>query len=198
MKLLKPKHRGHDHDAENDGHGSRTLRAVVQGYNYSPKGDTEGILLQEGDRTVQVNVPPHLWIAIASTVPVGQSVELTVEAEPELRKHPDGEHPVYRLVSLRAPDGRVITVAGPGHEEEVTVEGVVTRLNYAKHGEANGVVLDGGDFLHLKPDGMKRVGLTVGQPIKAQGRARPIAFGGRAIEAEIVNGVSIGSKKPRH
>ena len=51
----------------------------------------------------------------------------------------------------------------------MTVEGVVTRLNYARHGEANGVVLDGGDFLHLKPDGMKRVELKVGQPIKAHG-----------------------------
>ena len=123
-------------------HGSEDFHAVVQGYNYSPKGDTEGILLQEGDRTVQVNVPPRLGLAISSTVAAGQFVEVNVEAEPELRKHPDGEHPVYRLVALRAPDGRTITVAGPGHEEEVTVEGVVTRLNYARHGEANGVVLD--------------------------------------------------------
>ena len=45
---------------------------------------------------------------------------------------------------------------------------------------------------------MKRVELKVGQPIKAQGLGFPIAFGGRAIEAEIVNGVLIGSKKPRH
>ena len=27
------------------------------------------------------------------------------------------------------------------------------RLNYAKHGAANGVVLDNGDFVHTRPDG---------------------------------------------
>jgi hypothetical protein len=196
MSFLKPKKRPHHHETGDGGHESETLQAVVHGYNYGPKGDIDGALLRGGDRTVQVNIPPHLGIAIALTVPVGQSVEATVEAEPELHKHPDGEHPICRLVALKAAAGRVFALDGHGAEKTVTVEGVVGRLNYARHGEANGVVLESGDFLHLKPDGMKRVGLGVGEPIRAEGRARLTPMGTRAIEVDVANGVSLGPKKP--
>ncbi len=195
MSLLKHKKPHHDRETGAGGLETRTLNAVVQGYNYSPKGEIEGALLREGDRTVQVNIPPHLGIAIALTVPVGQTVEATVEPEPRLHKHPDGEHPVYRLVALKAADGRAFALDGHGPEKTVTVEGVVGRLNYARHGEANGVVLESGDFLHLKPDGMKRVGLGVGQPIRVEGRACLTPMGTRAIEADVANGIALGPKK---
>ncbi|SIN98282.1 hypothetical protein SAMN05444166_1901 [Singulisphaera sp. GP187] len=196
MSLLKHRKRHHDRDARDGGHEEETLNGVVQAYNYSPKGGVEGMLIQEGDRTLQINLTPDIGLAIALAAGVGQSVEATVEPEPEAKKHPKGEHPVHRLVVLKATNGRMFASAGPGHGEAVTVEGVVSRLNYAKHGEANGVVLESGDFLHLKPDGMKRAGLQVGQQIRAEGRARPTPLGQRAIEAEIVNGLSLGSKKP--
>jgi hypothetical protein len=196
MSLLKHRERHHDHHAGDGGHEEEALSGVVQAYNYSPKGGVEGMLIQDGDRSLQVNLPPNLGLAIALTNAVGQSVEATVEPEQEVKKHPKGEHPVYRLVSLKATDGRVFGPTGPGHEEAVTVEGIVSRLNYAKHGEVNGVVLESGKFLHLKPDGMKHTGLQVGQQVTAEGRARPTALGQRAIEAEVVNGVPIGPKKP--
>jgi hypothetical protein len=53
--------------------------------------------------------------------------------------------------------------AGPGHGEALEVEGIVKRRSHARLGEANGVDLDSGDFVHMKPDGMKRVGLQIGQ-----------------------------------
>lgn len=196
MSFLTHKKRPHDRETEDGGTGSETWHAVVQGYNYSPKGDVDGVLLREGERTVQVNIPPHLGIAIALTVPAGQSVEATVGPEPERHKHPDGAHAVYRLVALKAQGGRTFTAAGPAPEKTVRVEGVVSRLNYAKHGEANGVVLEGGDFLHLKPDGMKRVGVGVGQTIRAEGRARLTPLGIRAIEVDVVNGVPLTTGKP--
>jgi hypothetical protein len=196
MSLLKHGKRHHDHHAGDGGHEEKTLSGVIQAYNYSPKGGVEGMLIQEGDRTLQVNLPPDLGLAIALTNAVGQSVEATVEPEPEDKKYPKGEHSVYRLVSLKSTDGRVFGPVGPGHEEAVIVEGIVSRLNYAKHGEANGVVLESGEFLHLKPDGMKHTGLQVGQQVAAEGRARPTPLGQRAIEAELVNGFSIGPKKP--
>ncbi|WP_256220106.1 MULTISPECIES: hypothetical protein [unclassified Variovorax] len=63
------------------------------------------------------------------------------------------------------------------------------RLNYARHGEANGVVLDTGDFVHTRPDGFERLGLKIGDEVRAEGRAQPLATGeGRVIEAVRVNG----------
>ena len=90
-------------------------------------------------------------------------------------------HPVYHL--LAAPAG---------------VRGTVTRLNYAKHGEANGVVLDTGDFVHLKPGGVRQVGLKVGDKVVAEGDSRPMEFGGRVVEATVVNGHAIKGKPKPH
>ncbi|QEH32947.1 hypothetical protein OJF2_14370 [Aquisphaera giovannonii] len=75
--------------------------------------------------------------------------------------------------------------------------GRVARLNFAKHGEANGVVLDGGEFVHLKPDGMKKLALAIGQEVTARGKATSSQAGSLAIEAEAVNGVEIGPGKRR-
>ena len=71
------------------------------------------------------------------------------------------------------------------------VTGAVARLNYARHGEPNGVVLGTGDFVHLEPDGMRRLGLQVGDAVTATGEAKPMARGGRVVEAETVNGVRL-------
>jgi hypothetical protein len=196
MSFLKHNKPPHDREVGAAGHETETWHAVIQGYNYSPKGDIEGALLREGDRTIQVNIPPHLGIAIALAVPIGQSVETTVEPEPELRKPLEGDHLVYRLVDLKAADGRVFALPDRGPEKSLTVEGIVDRLNYSKHGEANGVVLESGDFLHLKPDGMKRLGPGVGQRIRVEGRARLTPLGTRAIEVDVANGVLLGLKKP--
>ena len=110
--------------------------------------------------------------------------------EPESPRQGRGHHPVYRLAALQP--------AGEADEEDrATVEGVVERLNYARHGEPNGVVLEAGDFVHLKPDGMERTGLRVGETLAAVGRARRMVNGRLAIEAEVVNGVVI-APKPTH
>jgi len=106
-----------------------------------------------------------------------------VEPEPE-GKHHEGDHPVFHFVAVEGEKNE--HGAGPGH-----VTGTVKRLNYARHGEPNGVVLDTGDFIHLKPHGMKRTALAVGQQVTAEGPSRQTTVGGRAIEAKIVNGITI-------
>lgn len=76
----------------------------------------------------------------------------------------------------------------------------MVRFNYALHGEPNGVVLDNGDFVHLRPGGMRASGLEIGDEVRAAGPARALQFGGgRAIEAREVNGKPIEphAKSPR-
>ncbi len=75
---------------------------------------------------------------------------------------------------------------------------MVARLNFAKHGEPNGVVLDSGDFIHLKPDGMRQVGLKIGDRVEATGEARPMELGHRVVEAVEVNGVRLKGKPKHH
>ena len=77
------------------------------------------------------------------------------------------------------------------------MQGVVKRINYSRDGEANGVVLESGDFIYLKPDGMKKVGLKVGDQVTAEGTATLMPLGQQVIEAKTVNGTSRGYRRSR-
>ena len=189
-------------------HEEESVQGTVKAINFAPKGEVDGMLLEVGGKVVQVNIGHDQGEGLAGLI--GQPIGLTVGPEPAVAKHGKGEHPVHKFIAFRgeggpkpgpAGDGPKPPGHGPkhdhghGHGEPAEVKGTVARLNYAKHGEANGVVLDGGEFVHLKPDGMKLAGLAVGQAVSARGKATPRHDGGRAIEAEVVNGVDL-KKKP--
>ncbi len=160
----------------------------VRNYNFSPKGGLEGLIVEAGGKVAQVVCPPHLGEELAGAVAEGAEVELNVEPAPPSDKGP-AAHPVYHLTGVPE-TGPTPRVAG--------FRGVVARFNYAKHGEANGVVLDTGDFVHLKPGGMRQVGLKVGDEVVAEGDSRPMEFGGRVVEASLVNGRAIQGKSKAH
>jgi hypothetical protein len=127
---------------------------------------------------------------------IGVSADQTVKvrarvAEPSNKG--DASHPVYDFEALESVDGKkpaqVKPRLGPAYQ------GKVARLNFAKHGEANGVVLDSGDFIHTRPDGMKRLRLKVGDAVKADGDAQRLADDtGWAVEATTVNGHSVAER----
>ena len=52
-----------------------TLQGVVQEYNFSPKGGVESMLIQEGERLVQVNFPPEMGMVVAWAVAAGSRVD---------------------------------------------------------------------------------------------------------------------------
>ncbi len=178
-------------------HGPETMSGVVMAHNFSPKGEFDGVLLEESGRIFQVNVPPHAWADFERSSAIGQSIEVPVEPEPATEKHGDGEHPAYRLAAPKPEKkGHHPDKKKPGHKEHgqgktTTIQGIVARLNYAKHGEANGVVLESGEFIHLKPQGMKLVALQPGQEVTAEGDVKPLDGQCQVIEAKVVNGVPL-------
>jgi hypothetical protein len=186
----------HDHHGPEGDRAAEHLSGVIEAYNFSPKGNVEGLLLNDGRQTIQINITPETWSMAAHAVSVGNDVRIVASPEPATHDHPDAEHPVYRLISLTPASRLAADDHEPSHDGTVSVEGIITRFNYARHGEPNGVVLDNGDFVHLKPHGMKKVGLHIGQQVVAQGKARPTVLGHRVIEAEVVAGVVLGPKHP--
>jgi hypothetical protein len=170
------------------------FHGVLQEFNFSPKGGIEGFLLDSDGQTVQVNVTPDVGFAVVRGI--GQNVVATVEPEPAAAKHRKGEHSVYSLVTLTGADGKTLIYSGAADGEVATVKGVVKRINYARHGEANGVVLASGDFVHLKPVGMKRVALKVGDQVTAEGTSALMPLGQQVIEAKTINGIDVLSGKP--
>jgi hypothetical protein len=169
------------------------FQGLLEEFNFSPKGGIEGFLLHSEGKTVQVNVSPEVGFAVVRGI--GQHVEASVEPESGSTRHSTNGHAVYSLVTLTGPDGKTLIHSGTGNAEMVTIQGVVKRINYARHGEADGVILESGDFIHLKAEGMKNVGLKPGDTVTAEGTTAMMPLGQQVIEAKTVNGTSL-MKKP--
>ena len=132
---------------------------------YNPRGGIEGLLLDVDGIPAQFVSEPHLQTTLARCKP-GQRLTLIGELRKPSPKGPS-DHEVYDLKEI----------VGKAVSQQRTLKGTVVRLNYAKHGEPNGVVLDTGDFIHTKPDGLQKLGWKVGDKVQASGEAEPLKFG---------------------
>ncbi|KQP15078.1 hypothetical protein [Pseudorhodoferax sp. Leaf267] len=153
---------------------------------YSPKGGIEGLLIDTDGIATQFVVDPHEAPVVDQLLALQAGQALVVEGR-KTGPSPKGEgdHVVYRFERLAAIDGKEPTAP----RRDAKVHGTVARFNFAKHGVPNGVVLDTGDFVHTRPDGLERLQLKIGDTVKAEGAAHSLATGsGRVIEARTVNG----------
>lgn len=168
-----------------------TLEGVVEYLNFSPKGSYEALLLKTGKQRVQINFPPEFSEQFAKSVRNGDRVTAEVEDYDDARQ---GQHPVYWLLSLVGQKGvQIGSVAGSA------IKGKVDRINFAKHGEPNGALLDSGHFVHLKPGGARAIDLKLGQTLEVQGRSKPSAHSPyQVVEADVVNGIDLSHGKRRH
>lgn len=163
------------------------IEGTLAQFNYSPKGGYEALIVTTKKGPVQVNFEPDQAGVLAATLKPGGKVSF--KTGPAHEKD-DAVHPVCQLISVKV-KGKAVKL-----EPKIEVKGVVQRLNYALHGEVNGVVLDNGDFVHLKPHGARALSIQVGQTLQAGGRAQPMLFGGhRALEAETANGIDLSQLK---
>lgn len=160
-----------------------TLNHVI----YSPKGTIEGLLMTVDGKPVQVVAPPHSEGLAQLEAAAGAPLVLSVDGNAS-----GSIHRVYQLVEVKQISGKSIPAAG----DSVVAKGKVARLNYARHGDPNGVVLDTGDFIHTRPDNMARLALKPGDSVSAQGLAGVMSNGARVIEATVVNGVQLAKKVP--
>ena len=170
-----------------------TIEGVVEYLNFSPKGAYEALLVKTGKgQRVQLNFPPEWSDQIATELKPDDRI--TAEVGPYEDDRP-GDHPVYQLHCLRSLRGLQL-----GNTAGHPIEGKVKRINFAKHGEPNGAVLDSGHFIHLKPSGARLIDLEVGQKLSVQGRSRHRVHGSaQVIEAERVNGIDLAEgKRPKH
>lgn len=156
---------------------------------YSPKGHIEGVLIDTDGVLTQFVFDRHDEDAAAAFAGLKSGQALVIEGiEEGPSPKGDAEHTVYRFERLASVDGKVprqVDTAG-------SIDGKVVRFNYARHGQANGVVLDTGDFVHTKPAGLARLALKVGDKVRAEGRSQPLATGqGRVVEAVRVNGQAL-------
>jgi hypothetical protein len=151
----------------------------------SPKGSVEGALIKAKGKVLQVSMPADAGATFAQAIGPGKRVRVlaTADHSPKTR---DAAHPVYQFESFADAAGQAIT---PTDEDRrnATITGVVASIHYARHGQPNGVVLETGEFIHMRPHGMAQVGLGVGAKVKAVGEVRLTVLGTRLLEAREIN-----------
>ncbi|MDQ7971993.1 MAG: hypothetical protein REJ24_05460 [Rhodocyclaceae bacterium] len=159
---------------------------------YSPRGEHEGVLIDTDGVPTQFVFDKHDTGAAAAFAQLAPGQRVTVEgSERPASPKGDGAHVVYDFHRLSEVDGQPLA---PTHDD-APAEGRVLRINHARHGAPNGVVLDTGDFVHLKPEGFAQLALQPGDRVRAEGPAQPLADGrGRVIEAHTVNGTPLAAR----
>jgi len=164
------------------------LKGKVLGFNISPKGYYESVLIDANTETVQVNFSPEESARVAGSLKEGTKAEVIVE--PEGGKKPS-EHAVYKLLSIETSAKKS---RHDQHPQIVKVKGKIVRLNYAKHGEVNGAILNDGCFVHLKPDGARAARLKIGQLIEMEGEEK-LAPTHRVVDIYEINKKVIRTRK---
>lgn len=156
---------------------------------FSPKGGIEGLLLKTEGRIVQVSMPADIGAAMVQKTGPGKRLRVLATAD-HSPKTAEGAHPVFQFESLADAAGEAIE--WPAEADGLTaIKGTVARIHYAKHGQPNGVVLESGEFIHLRPHGMAAVGVGVGAKLSARGELRMTVLGTRMLEAHHANGYDI-------
>jgi len=153
---------------------------------FSPKGSIEGLLLKSKTQTVQVSLPPHVGDSLATKATPGKRMHLLATPD-HSPKAANAAHLVYQFEALADAAGNARETA----DGMSTLKGVVASIHYAKHGEPNGVILETGEFVHLRPHGMRATELEVGSKVNATGTTRMTVLGTILLEANRVNQVEI-------
>ena len=164
------------------------LSGTCQDFLFSPKGGIEGLLLKANGKFVQISMPPHLGLAMSQKTGSGKRLRLLATAD-HSPKTSAAAHPVYAFDALANSAGQALD--WPTEETSAAMKGTVARIHYAKHGEPNGVVLESGEFIHLRPHGMSAIGLEIGSTVAAKGELRITVLGTRMLEAHHANGYDI-------
>jgi hypothetical protein len=141
-----------------------TVTGKVAQYLPTPRGDVDGILLDDG---TQVHLAPRLSTQLVFAVHPGDSVTIHgLKARAE---------PLVDAASITN-DATKLTVIYDGphglrDEAPIEVSGHVKAPLYGFRGEVNGVLLDNGAVIHMPPPEATRMAaqLAVGQAIVARG-----------------------------
>jgi hypothetical protein len=172
-----------------NGKKSERLSGTLTQVLLSPKGVIEGILLSIRGKPVQISTVPGVIDDYAKLLVFGKRVVASASADHSPRTK-EGSHPVYKLQKLTKIGTKTLR-ASSRSADTVVLKGLVAALHYARHGEPNGVVLESGDFVHLRPHGMEKSGLTIGARVLAKGERRLTVLGTTLLEAHEINHVKI-------
>lgn len=164
------------------------LTGRVQRWLTNPNGDVDGFLLADG---TQVAFPPHLSAALLQSVKAGDTVQVAGFRAPNV--------PVLRATTVTA-NGRTVAdqppaagaepprPAAPTSLSAMSASGRVTRVLYTPRGDANGVLLDGGNIVRFPP----HVGATLAPTLQPGSTVFAKGWGSRGAQGSAIEATAIG------
>jgi hypothetical protein len=168
---------------------SEFINGTCQRFLFGPKGDIEGALIKQKDSQVQVTFAADNGEAFANATGAGKRVR--IRAVPDHSpKSASAVHRVYRFECFADISGQAIEPP-KAHSGKTKIDGVVAALHFARHGQPNGVILESGEFIHLRPEGMVRTGLEIGSEVRAVGELRMTQLGTPLLQARRVNHIAM-------
>ena len=179
-----------------------TTKGVVAQYDLTPRGDVDGLILQDG---TEVHFPPHLGLEVVALVrpgdavtvhglkaralPLVQAMSVTADGSNKTVVDNGPDHPP-------APGGGFDGGPGDGHGPHhrppplqagspLQAQGVVKMALHGPRGELNGAMLEDGTLIHLPPPEAGRLSaqLQPGQTIAVRGQGVENSLG-RSIAAQ--------------
>jgi hypothetical protein len=157
---------------------------------FSRKGGIDGVMLRiKGGDLVQIAMHAPVGALMARFAQPGKRLRLlaTPDRSVKVARSP---HRVYAFTSFAAADGKAIE-SKQVCPADVRIGGIVAALHFARHGQPNGVVLESGEFIHLRPRGMLQAAPVVGAAVTAVGQLRITLLGTRMLEAHQLNGLKL-------
>ena len=168
---------------------SEFTHGACQQLLFSPKGGIDGALVKMKGTVIQVSVTPDKGVALMEVTGPGR--QLRVLAVPDRSsKAANGTHPVYKFESFADAAGQAIKTPD-GAPVQTTINGIVEAWHFARHGEPNGVILETGEFIHLRPHGVVAAGLDIGSKVNAVGQLHMTVLGPCMLEAHRVNRIDL-------
>jgi hypothetical protein len=175
-----------------------TVSGTVQQDLLTPHGEVEGLLLADG--TI-VRFPPHLSVALASTVKPGEAVTV---AGFLVSTTAQGQA-VKALTITNTATGQTVVDQPPASRPlppelrglpltPLTVRGTVARLLVNDHGDVDGLILSSGEEVKFRPPNGATVVILLGQQpgaiVQASGYGTRNAFG-TVVDAD---SITVGSQ----
>ena len=165
------------------------IHGICKQLLFSPKGRVEGAMVTMKDLLLQISVPRDKGDTFAQVTGAGRQLRVLGVADHSANTA-EGSHPVFKFESFADVAGKAIKDPS-GDPSDTTIKGVVSAWHFSRRGETNGVILETGEFIHLRPHGMTEVNLDIGSKVNAVGELHMTVLGTRMLEARRVNRVDL-------
>jgi hypothetical protein len=166
-----------------------SVSGTISQLNYGPEMEVTSFLV---NGNTLVTFPPHITLALGSTLKTGESVQVTGLASPTRT----GMQRID-MQTLNAA-GKTFALPQPGQFTAYDGSGKVTQLNYNREGDVDGFLLDNGVFARIPPPASASLGsaVAVGQQLSVAGYSHQALNGRTIVDVQSINGQALAYGPP--